>query len=51
VKGVRVPSQPKAQVNKQDERIWTVTMGNTGNTAIVNSNQSRSEEDNKEEKD
>ena len=54
VKGVRVPSQPKAQVNKQDERIWTVTMGNKGNkgnAAIVNSNMSRSEGENKGEND
>lgn len=35
VKGVRVPNQSKAQINKQNERIWTVTMGSQTAAAVV----------------
>ncbi|MCW8929038.1 MAG: VIT and VWA domain-containing protein [Gammaproteobacteria bacterium] len=32
VKGIRVPNQPKAQVNQQTDQVWTVTMGSQTST-------------------
>lgn len=46
VKGVRVTNQPKAQVNKQSERLWTVTMANTSKAANSDSFSSADNEEN-----
>lgn len=35
IKAVRVPNQSKAQVNEQNEQVWTVTMGSQTTAAVV----------------
>jgi len=45
LKGVRVPNKPKAQINQQNERLWTVNLGSQNSSVQASANHTQPDDD------